>query len=45
LTGLTEVFRIVSRDSELQPAEVANYKSATGHDVRDKVKEAIREEI
>jgi len=24
---------------------VANYKSATGHDVRDKVEEAIRDEM
>lgn len=45
LTGLTKGFRIVSRDSELRPADVAYYKSATGHDVRDKVEEAIREEM
>ncbi|KAL9976854.1 hypothetical protein ACROYT_G014191 [Oculina patagonica] len=43
--GLTEGFRIVSRDSELRPADVANYKSATGQEVRDKVEEVIREEM
>ena len=45
LKGLTEGFRIVSRDSELRHAEVTKYKLATGHDVRDKVEKAIREEI
>ena len=45
LKGLTEGFRIISRDSELRHAEVTNYKSATGHDVRDKVERARREEI
>ena len=45
LQGLKEGFRIVSRDSDLRHAEVPNYKSATGHDVCDKVEMAIREEI
>ena len=45
LKGLTEGFRIISRDFELRHAEVTNYKSATGHDVRDKVDRAIHEEI
>ena len=43
--GLTDGFRIVSRESDLRHAEVTNYKTATGHDVRDKVERAIREEI
>ena len=33
------------RDSELRHAEVTNYKSATEHDVRDKVEKTIRKEI
>lgn len=45
MTGLTEGFRIISRDCDLRPAEVINYKSATGHDVRDKVEHTIRDEI
>ena len=45
LQGLTDGFRLISRDSDLRHAEVTNYKSATGHDVRDKVERAIREEI
>ena len=45
LKGLQEGFRIVLRDSELRHAEVTSCKSATGHDVRDKVERAIREEI
>ena len=42
LTGPKDSFQIVSRDSDLRPAEVTNYKSATGDDVRDKVEKAIR---
>ena len=45
LQGLTEGFRIISRDSELRHAETTNYKSATEHDVRDTVEMTIREEI
>ena len=45
LQGLTEGFRIISRDSELRHAEATNYKSATEHDVRDTVEKTIREEI
>ena len=45
MTGPKDSFHIVSRDSDLRPAEVTNYKSATGDDVRDKVEKAIREEI
>ena len=45
LKELTEGFHIISRDSELRHAEVTNYKSTTGHDVRNKVERAIREEI
>ena len=45
MTGPKDSFHIVSRDSDLRPAEVTNYKSATGDDVRDKVDQAIREEI
>ena len=45
LTGLKNGSPIVSRDSDLRPAEVTNYKSATGDDVRDKVEKTTREEI
>ena len=45
LKGLTEGFCIISRDFELRHAEVRNYKSATEHDVHDKVEKTIREEI
>ena len=45
LQGLTEGFRIISRDSELRHAEATNYNSATEHDVRDTVEKTIREEI
>ena len=41
LKGLTEGFRIVSRDSELRHTEVTNYKAATEHDICDKVEKAI----
>ena len=45
MTELKDGFHIVSSDSDLRPAEVTNYKSATRDDVRDKVKKTIREEI
>ena len=45
LQGLTEGFRIISRDSELRHVEATNYKLATEHDVRDTVEKTIREEI
>lgn len=45
LQGLTEGFRIISRDSELHHTEATNYKSATEHDVHDIVEKTIRKEI
>ena len=42
---LLKGFRIVSCDAELRHAEVTNYKSATGHVVRDKAEKAKLEEI
>lgn len=45
MTGPKDSFQTVWRDSDLRPAEVTNYKSATGDDVRDKVEKAIREQI
>lgn len=45
LRGLKEGFHIVSRDSNLPPREVTNYKSTTGDDVRNKVEKAMHKEI
>ena len=45
LRGLKDGFCIVSRDSNLRPEEVTNYKSTTGDDVCNKVEKAMQEEI
>lgn len=45
LTGLSEGFQIISHDCDLRPAEVINYKSATGPGVRDRVEQTITDEI
>jgi len=45
LDGIMNGFHLISPDSNLTPAEVTNYPSATSNDVCDKVEKQIRKEI
>ena len=45
LEGIQNGFQIFPADSVLRPTEMNNYKSANGPDTRDKVEQALTEEV
>lgn len=45
IDGITNGCQIIPSDSILEPADIANYTSATASDIRDKVENQIGDEI
>ena len=45
LDGLTNGFKIIDNDADLTPFVMSNYKSATGADVKEKVRKQIISEL